>query len=565
MSAKKLLTTLFLIALLSVSSHAFAFSLAVEPGVADMELKWSAPAAYKIYGFNIYRAEKTQDGLKNYKKINADLVQETFYLDKDASLVPDQEYLYQVGAVDFTGAEFEYSSTGEGAFRALSLWIPKISADPSEGVFKVPVNARNLDGLQMSNANITIVYDSGMLECVDVEKTSLMKNYSFTSNNKTPGVFIAAISTGQGEKLVGEGTFFYLSFRFRESAKAGDTSRLAFNASDASLKLTFAWDENFKSIPLTLVNGEVTASTAYKRGDVDGDGEASKKDVAMVLKMAVGQIKPDEKQKNAGDLDGDGEIGANDAYLIDAMISSTTASGAALSLQPDFSRATTETKDTWNISVGSGSGKSGGLIDVPVEIKGSANYASATIGIQYDKSVLKAMAASIPSSAQKTVEMVHFIDGSKGTIKISLIAKDVAAISEAVALHLKFKVLKNGLSVLNITSANVYGKDGFDLKRFDALQSADNSNGYFATRNASGTGILVGMVVSQATGFSLPLAEVSVPIKTVKTNGIGAYFMELPAGKYPVTIRKSGYSTGKDALRGEGGKVTLKHFLLRKK
>lgn len=564
MSAKKLLPTLFLLAFFSFPGQALAFSLAVEPGVADMELKWSAPAAYKVYGFNIYRAEKTQDGLKNYKKINADLVRETFYLDKDASLVPDQEYLYQIGAVDFTGEEFEYSSTGEGAFRALSLWIPRISADPSEGVFKVPVNVKNLDGLQMSSANITIVYDSGILECVDAEKTSLMKNYSFTSNNKTPGVFIVAISSGQGEKLVGEGTFFYLHFRFLDSVKPGDASRLAFNSTDTALKLTFVWDENFKPIPLTLVSGEATASAAYKRGDVDGDGEVSKEDVGMVLKMAAGQIKPGEEQKNAGDLDGDGEIGANDAWLIGAMISST-ASGAALSMPPDFSRASAETKDTWNINVESSSGKNGGLIYVPVEIKGSADYASASIGIQYDKNILRALDVSIPSSAQKTAEMAHFIDGSKGTIKISLMAKDVAAISGTVPLNLKFKVLKNGFSVLNITSVNVYGKDGFDLKRFDSLQTADNSNGYFASRNASGTGILVGMVVSQATGFSLPMAEVSVPIKTVKTNGIGAYFMELPAGKYPVTVRKNGYNAKREALRGDGGKVTLRHFLLRRK
>ncbi len=70
------------------------------------------------------------------------------------------------------------------------------------------------------------------------------------------------------------------------------------------------------TLTLALFLNTLTVSAAGLVGDIDGDGEVTRKDATIAMDIAAGRIKGTSAQKTACDLNGDGKITTDDVRLI---------------------------------------------------------------------------------------------------------------------------------------------------------------------------------------------------------------------------------------------------------
>ncbi len=77
------------------------------------------------------------------------------------------------------------------------------------------------------------------------------------------------------------------------------------------------------SLQVSIETAPVSSQQIFKYGDVDGDGQVTSYDAALVMQYLSGEITFTDIQKKAADVNGDGQVTSYDAALIGQYINGT--------------------------------------------------------------------------------------------------------------------------------------------------------------------------------------------------------------------------------------------------
>lgn len=138
-------------------------------------------------------------------------------------------------------------------------------------------------------------------------------NYKTGEEDTSKAVTVSSVKlTDTGVFSMSEGAVAELTFTMKAEAETGASAGF-------TLEKVAVCDSTFVNDAVKVQTGEapeVTVGTAAVLGDVDGDGEVTNNDAAMVYGNYLGKVKFNENQTAAADVDGDGEVTNNDAAMI---------------------------------------------------------------------------------------------------------------------------------------------------------------------------------------------------------------------------------------------------------
>ena len=185
--------------------------------------------------------------------------------------------------VDFSGLIFESRSKSSGS------------------TVQIPLTLNGIDE-NIGNMDITLGYDSSVLEATEVIKGGLTTNSLFDSN-----IVDGTIMIGLADKagFSGDGSIAYIKFDVigaDGSSSPLEITKLSANRAEDMVEITIpTQDGTFKVI-----------AREEGLGDGDGDGKLTSLDALYALQMAVGKIPEDLTL----DMNGDGKVSSIDARKI---------------------------------------------------------------------------------------------------------------------------------------------------------------------------------------------------------------------------------------------------------
>ena len=180
--------------------------------------------------------------------------------------------------------------------------VVKISPSPIEspGVGKqLTINIAVEDGKNIAGYQATVEFDTTALQYVSSSNSDYLPDgaYSIPSIVEDNRVTLGATSlTGESE---GNGTLATITFEV-----------LAVKASTLTLSEVILTDNDARSLPVTVKNGQVIKPTRRPE-DVNGDGKVNILDLAKVASL-FGQT----VQNKAEDVNGDGKVDIRDLVLV---------------------------------------------------------------------------------------------------------------------------------------------------------------------------------------------------------------------------------------------------------
>ncbi|MBM3238490.1 T9SS type A sorting domain-containing protein [Candidatus Poribacteria bacterium] len=316
---------------------------------------------------------------------------------------------------------------------------------------------------------IAFTYDANILKAVNASTTKLTQGFNLTSNLDTSGKVLLALASATGISE-GSGSIVDVSFDVKENAKPCDMSELKF---EQNLSL---FDQAVQPIPFTTQDGKLLISCCTK-GDLNGDNKINSGDSIIALRMAVGLMVPDERQKCAGDVNCDGKIGSGDSILIlrkaVGIITEFPCSPPQIaSLQGELAFQSCITFSLPHIAAFSGK-----CVTIPLKLTGDVQVAGADLAIRFDPSVLIAKAAQLQSHATNGILIAN--NNLPGKMTVSFAAASELIVKEEILLELIFDVVENAQrsSELTIEDALAYDNTGTPVP-------VVASKGYFSAASA---------------------------------------------------------------------------------
>jgi len=352
-----------------------------------------------------------------YVGINDRMINNTWYRDTD--LLLNQTWYYRVSALNFDGLESALS----GYVSATTGQIVTLMSDyrgKADSVVTLLINTENANGIAAAyGLDVEVTYDTEILtplvqwdpatEVETVEKTVLTQDLIVSTNSQTAAgqINIVGYSTQtQGITLVGEGHLFDVKFHVSEFASSTDPALHTFT------DVTFR-DFNQQTLPVDFTDtATFTVASTYLRGDLTGDGVVDDDDVAMALMIDVGMIIPTPDQLIAGDLNGDGVIDSADITLISRLIK-------GLPVNPGGSRTEKSQADSYNLTVGDGTGYPADSVRVPIRINDASGFSGVDLRLDFDPSVLTDFTAyTTPLTGD--FDLTYYYQVDSGWINIAL-------------------------------------------------------------------------------------------------------------------------------------------------
>ena len=154
---------------------------------------------------------------------------------------------------------------------AMTVTIGTVQGAPGQAV-SVPVTIAKVPSSGVTTFDMTIVYDSSVLEYVSYEPGSIIKNPSenFEINKEEDGKLRALFldMTVENESITADGLIANLNFKIKSNAKAGTSTSV-----ETSGKSTFG-DPDLSPIPAVVIGGKVeiidASATKFTIGKVTG-------------------------------------------------------------------------------------------------------------------------------------------------------------------------------------------------------------------------------------------------------------------------------------------------------
>ena len=199
----------------------------------------------------------------------------------------------------------------------ITLTLPNVTCRAGRS-FQESVNTTDLTGQGIISIDLTITYNSSILECIAVEKGTVTSgsDWILTSNidNSLGKVIVSLYGTSS---LSGAGSLAIITFNVKAMAQVGQTSPFRF--SQALL--------NEGNVSCTTQDGIFTVAPNWTYGDVSGNGSISSYDAALVAQLVVGiitefpgfpgiPVAPGNDPFQCADVSGNGTISSYDAALI---------------------------------------------------------------------------------------------------------------------------------------------------------------------------------------------------------------------------------------------------------
>jgi uncharacterized protein YkwD len=162
----------------------------------------------------------------------------------------------------------------------------------------MPVEYFDSDSAWSISLGTEVDYDS-----VKVKLTSLTTGQSWVFCKGSPyGAFYV------GNSCYGQSGCIIFRPSLRPSYSDGDSFKVEVVGTDSPIK----YQVNFFS----LANTSTSATTSFKKGDIDGDGAINGKDVNILAQFCVGKTTLSDEQKKAADVDGDGSVTGKDVNIL---------------------------------------------------------------------------------------------------------------------------------------------------------------------------------------------------------------------------------------------------------
>lgn len=216
-----------------------------------------------------------------------------------------------VGTVRIALGLSPLSSSSLQSLIPVQLQLPERLEVPPGEVVRVPVYVKGARGL--AGAQWRILIDPKVVSDLQVEKGDLITDRDWllsTSqwNPETGGAsFLVAHLSGKSAGRA-EGTLLILRLQIAKTASVGSTTVLTLQ----DLK---AVDQGARELRSSAVGGTLTVVETLK-GDLDGDGRITLRDVTLALRWALSLQPLTEAQKRVGDVNGDGRITLTDVTQI---------------------------------------------------------------------------------------------------------------------------------------------------------------------------------------------------------------------------------------------------------
>ncbi|MCX6354955.1 MAG: PQQ-binding-like beta-propeller repeat protein [Candidatus Aureabacteria bacterium] len=345
-------------------------------GADNITLEWNANPESFLRGYNLYRDVTARGAFAT--KVNSEPIENTGYV--DSNLTRDQTFHYRLTALDTSGRESPPTLPVSATVGHLRVWMPDYRGVAGNEV-RLRVNVPNARGIS-GTMDISVTYDSGVLEYIGVERTSITEDLTMYDNT-TPGpgpgqrtVLLSSVRPGSDYTLTGEGHLFNLKFRVATGAVLGHVSTHSFTS-------VFIYDIHRTALSVDYSDtATLTVAADYILGDLNGDGIVRSVDAEIAMGIATKEISPTTLQMDAGDVNGDGAIDSADVVLIMRIavglpINPSVASSGGLVPPGGYVLTLPET-----------SGAPGETITVPLEINDASEISGSDVYLNYDASLL---------------------------------------------------------------------------------------------------------------------------------------------------------------------------------
>ncbi|MCX6357765.1 MAG: cohesin domain-containing protein, partial [Candidatus Aureabacteria bacterium] len=345
-------------------------------GADNIRLTWNPNPESFLKGYNLYR-DIVNSGAFTYK-VNGEEIQDTGFVDNGLAL--GQIYYYRLTAVDTSGRESPKSAMVWATVGNIRIWMPDYRDKAGDEV-QLRVNVPNARGISGA-MDISVTYDSGVLEYIGVERTAITEDltvYDNTAPGPGPGqrtVLLSSMRPSSDYKLTGEGHLFHLKFRVAVGAVPGHVSTHSFTS-------VFMNDVHGAALSVDYSDtATFTVASDYILGDLNGDGIVKSIDADIAMKISTREISATTFQENAGDVNGDGAIDSADAVLIMRL-------AVGLPINPSVaSSGGLVPADGYVLTLPESSGAPGETITVPLEINDASEFSGADVDLNYDASLL---------------------------------------------------------------------------------------------------------------------------------------------------------------------------------
>ena len=180
---------------------------------------------------------------------------------------------------------------------APTIVIGEVSGKAGETV-EVPVVLKNNPGF--AGADLKIEYDKDVLELTEIRLNLFPENnMASTTSGK--------ISGGGSEDITDDGEMFTAVFKIKDTAKEG--------SSEIGLVFYECYNIDDEEVIFNISKGKVTVCD-YIRGDANGDGKVSSRDITRILQYLVDELGDKTIDLKAADFNGDGKVSSRDITAI---------------------------------------------------------------------------------------------------------------------------------------------------------------------------------------------------------------------------------------------------------
>lgn len=361
-------------------------TLTAESGHTNIQLSWNPTNDSRVAEYHLSRAIS---GTVDFTQIATIPAGDTTYFDNDPALVPDQIYCYKVDAVRSSG-EIARTSENEACAQVhlLELWVQSGTAGHG-GTAVVNVGIANAHGLQISNSDIWLEFDSDVLFVTDVTYSALTVGYATDWEVEfQPGGIIrlkVPLISQSPPVLYGDGSLFQIAFSI--IGAEGDSTSLDLVEFVEGVGGTIISAPNSQGgsnpVPLLLHDGtfHVASNSAYVLGDLDGNGVVQTRDSYLALDIHNQAILPTNEQSLAADINADGVIDTEDATLI--AYYADMGQWPLPTAQP-YPIQSPATLITHAVAIEDISGLPGEKVETTIHMSGLADVAGGSITLAYD-------------------------------------------------------------------------------------------------------------------------------------------------------------------------------------
>lgn len=492
-------------------------------GVDHVYLVWEPNVERNLAGYRLERSD-TRDG--PWTAVSENIITGTNY--RDNTVDTSRAWYYRLIAIGVNGQQSDPTEPVKAEPGKLRVWIPKIDWLPEGNgdTIQVPINISNARELEPYTIDISVSYNSTILELVEVQQTAVTRNLNVIPDTRTQGVikFHAGPRVDNEKKvLYGEGRLFDMVFRVRQNTPQGNCSQ----DTNLILQRVLIKDKDLKELPVELVHGQLNVLEENPNndcinnrciyGDMDTDGYVGMSDTIMFLRKIVRKagITNLECDTRRGDFNGDGILDCADVSLLMRKLAGlpTNPTGTAIR-----SKALLETENNRTIEV---------VLDnqtpdvnndycTGIELSSLSGIAGMDLLLTYDEGI-RFSELSIPTVASGFKKDT---EAGEGYLKVSISSeKPITTSGKGRILQIKFKpaTMITKIVQIQIREVKIKGEFGDDLS-------------WYGDINTKGTSITI-------TGSEQFLNDLRTNFNSVDTNNDGKISYDEAVTYYPTLTR----------------------------